>query len=350
MAIEKTAINPAMTTVPAWAGALVREDTRGFIESLVMTSVAAGLAPSTVSLDFDGFGGIKIPVEDPLPATPTEPAWVGEGGAIPLTAFSFGSQTINPYKLAAISTMSREIVDRSNPSIEQIIQNSLRKAYSKVLDQALITSTITAIANVRPAALTNGIAALVPGAGAPDANVRADIYKLLAALTAAGLGQRPVLMVNNLDLLGARMLVNAMGEFVFRDELANGTLLSIPVVASGHVPKGTVIMADGAYVATAFGAIDFNVSDVATVTEANADATPPTQADDGTGAAGVAGVVPVNAGIGVAGASAGGAAAAGYSARSLWQTYSLGIRMVAVTSWAKLNAQAVQWMQNVIWA
>jgi hypothetical protein len=56
--VEKTAVNPAMTTVPAWAGALVREDTRGFIESIAEVSVAAALASRASNFSFDGANSI----------------------------------------------------------------------------------------------------------------------------------------------------------------------------------------------------------------------------------------------------------------------------------------------------
>jgi hypothetical protein len=45
-----------------------------------------------------------------------------------------------------------------------------------------------------------------------------------------------------------------------------------------------------------------------------------------------------------------GAASTGYQARSLWQTYSLGIRMVAPTSWARLRGvAAVQGLTAITW-
>lgn len=349
--ISKSAINPALTSVPAWAGALVRDDTRGFIESIEDVSIVAALNGRVQSFSFDGFNSIKIPYENPLADNLTEPAWVGEAGVIPLTAYSFGSLTLMPYKLAAISTMSREIAARSTPAIEGLVQNLLRKAYAKVADNALINPAFAAVPNVAPASLLNGVAALPASAASADENIRADILSLLAAFTAARIGNNPVLLLNNQNVLAARMLVNAFGEFLYRDELNRGTLFGIPVIASAHVPLNRAIMVDAAFIAFAVGGIEFDVSDVATVVEANADATAPTQADDGTGALpGQPGKVFPNAGIDVAGAGAGGAAAAGYNARSLWQTYTLGIRMVGQASWGKLNAAAAQWIDNIVWA
>jgi HK97 family phage major capsid protein len=344
----KTAVPLADTTTAGWAAELVREDMRGFIESLTEVSVAASLASSTENFTFDGAGSISIPTENPLAANPTEPAWVGEGGVIPLTSFGFGSTKLQPHKLAAITTMSKEITQRSTPAIEAIVQNLLRKAYAKVLDHALLTPAFAAVAGIRPASLYNGVTPTAAGAGAPDENIRADILALLSKHTAAGLGVRPVLIGNNQNFLSAGMMVNALGDFLYRDELNGGRLLGISRIASGHVPLNQLGMVDAAYIAMAMGAIEFDVSEVATVTEANADAVAPTQAMDAAGALGTAGEVPPDKGIHIHGST--GAATTGYTARSLWQTYSLGIRMVAQVSWGKLNPAAAQYIAAVKWA
>lgn len=344
----KSAVAPALTTVPAWAGALVREDTRGFMEALTEVSVVSALASRVDTFDFGGANSVKIPYENPLAANPTEPAWVGEGGVIPLTSFSFGSLVLNPYKLAAIATMSREIVDRSTPAIEGVVQRLLQKAYAKVLDLAFLNSAIAAVPNVRPASPFYGVTPVVASDfGTSDENIRGDVLALLTALANAGLGTNPVLIGNKLDFLGAGMVVNAMGEFLYKEEINGGNLLGIPVISSGHVPAHRLGMIDADYIAMALGGIDFDVSDVATVSEANADTTPPTQATGAAGAVGTAGQVPVQGGIPIAGGV--GAAMAGVTSRSLWQTYSLGIRLVSHLSWGKTNPAAAQYIAATDW-
>jgi HK97 family phage major capsid protein len=349
--VSKSAVNPAMTTDAAWAGALVAEDTRGFIDSLKDVSVAAALAGRATRLDFGGFNSIKVPVRNPLAATLSEPAWVGEAGAIPLTSFSFGSITINRYKLAAITTMSREIVERSTPSIESLVRAGLQEAYAEVLDTALLSAG-AAVAGVRPAGLLNGVTLIAGTAGGGEDAIRGDIMAAVSAMTAARVGSRPVLLINNLDRLSTSMMTSALSDYLFRDELASGFLLGIPVIASANVPQHTMVLVDAANLALAFDAPMFDVSDVATVVEANANGTAPTMAataaQPAIGAVGTAGQVPVNSGIAVSGST--GAAAAGYTARSLWQTYSVGIRMVAPTSWAVMLAGSVQASDTTTWS
>jgi hypothetical protein len=147
-------------------------------------------------------------------------------------------------------------------------------------------------------------------------------------------------------------MMNPLGQRAFADEIATGRLLGVEVISSQHVPANTAILIDASTFATAFDTPMFDVSDVATVVESNANGTAPTMAatspQAAIGAVGTAGQVPVNSGIAVAGST--GAATTGFQARSLWQTYSVGIRMVAPTSWALLRgAAAVHQTTAITW-
>jgi HK97 family phage major capsid protein len=345
--VHKSQVNPAMTNVQGWAAELVRDDVRGFMTGMADVSVAAALASRTLMMTFDGAQSVTIPRRN-RPVTPgSEPAWVGEGAPIPLTQFSFGSTKMERYKLAAISTFTKEIAQRSTPAIEALLREALREAYAEVLDAALLGSG-AAVAGLRPAGLLNGVTPATGTAGGGEDAVRGDILAAVTAMTTARVGARPVMLINNLDRLGASMMTTALSDYLFREELAQGLLLGIPVIASANVPQHTMVLVDAAYLATAFDAPEWDVSDVATVVESNADATPPTHAAVAAGTAGTAGQVPSDGGIPVHGATAG-AAVAGYKARSLWQTYSIGVRMVAPTSWAITMPGAVQAATATTW-
>lgn len=350
--IRKTAVAPADTLTSGWASELVQSDMQGFLDTLRTTSVAAALAGKAQMLNFGGYNSITIPRRNALSASPSEPAWVGEGGVIPLTQFSFGSATINRYKLAAISTCTREIAERSTPQIEGILRNALSEAYAVVLDNAFL-SAAAAVTNVRPAGIRNGLAGAATGAGdatGGSASLIIDLKAMLASMQANRVGTRPVLLMNTATRLSVAMMQTSLGEFMYRDEISQARLLGMEVVSSDHVPTGVAILVDADSLVTAFDAPMFDVSDVATVTEANADGSAPTQAEGAAGAVGTAGQVPPRTGgIEVSKDGAIAAHAAGYTARSLWQTYSLGIRMVAPTSWALIRSGAVAERTSVSW-
>ena len=349
--VQKAVVNPAMTTTTGWAAELVQTDVQGFLDSLKTVSVAAELATRSQRLSFGGYDSITIPMRNPLGATLSEPAWVGEAGAIPLTQFSFGSTRLSRYKLAAITTFTKELAERSTPQIEGLLRDALTEAYAQVLDAALL-SAATAVPGVRPAGLLAGVTGVPGTAGGGEAAVIADMKAAITAMTNARLGARPVLIINTANRLSLSLMMNPLGARAFADEIAAGRLLGVEVISSQHVPANTAILVDAATFATAFDTPVFDVSDVATVVESNANATAPTMAatspQGAIGVVGTAGIVPVNSGIAVSGSV--GAAQVGQQTRSLWQTHSIGIKMIAPTSWALMRgATAVQQMTSITW-
>jgi HK97 family phage major capsid protein len=347
--VQKSVVNPAMTSTTGWAAELVRTDYQGFLNTLRTVSVAAELATRSQMLSFGGFNSITVPMRNALGATLTEPAFVGEAGAVPLTQFNFSSMTLNRYKLAAITTMSNEIIQRSTPQIEGLLRDALSEAYAQVLDAALL-SNAAAVVGVRPAGLLNGVTPVAGTAGGGEASVLADMKAAINAMTDKRLGARPVLIIPTANRLSLSLMMNPLGQRSFSDEIASGRLLGIEVISSQNVAANTAILIDASTFATAFDTPSFDVSDVATVVESNANATAPTMAataaQAAVGAVGTAGQVPVNSGIAVAGST--GAATTGFQARSLWQTYSTGIRMIAPTSWGLMRGKDAVHVTNAI--
>jgi HK97 family phage major capsid protein len=346
---------PVATTTDAdYAAALVQDDVRGLLEEVEAQSVAAALAlwaarSGGMLLNFGRAQSISVPKISPTGPTPTEPAWVREGGAIPVGSLQIGAATINRYKLAEILVTTMELRDRSVSDIEGIFRRAMQRAYSRVLDNALLSAG-AAVAGVRPAGLLHGLAGGNTGTG--DAaggipSVVADVKAMVAAVMAANENAVPVMLLNNQDRMGLTFLTDALGMFTFRDDLNGNTLLSLPVVSSGNVPIGTAAVVDVSSLAMALDAPMFDISQVATVVMANADITAPTMADDGAGAVGTEGEV--HEGINVVPANAGAAHVAGAGAVSMFQTYSEAVRMIAPTSWQLMRASTVASRTSLAW-
>jgi hypothetical protein len=156
--------------------------------------------------------------------------------------------------------------------------------------------------------------------------------------------------MNSAQLLGLSTITLATGGFLFREELATGRLLGVPVVSSTTVPAGNVIIVDAAYFATAFGMPEVDVSDTATLTMADADTNAPTQAEGAAGAVGTAEQVPPDGGIDVAlDAATTPPHAAGYQAQSMYQTWSVAVRFVMPVSWAMTRAGVIDRITGATW-
>ena len=344
--VAKTAVDPAMTTTAGWAQELVQDSTQGFLDTLKTTSVAAALASKSQNLNFGGYNSITIPRRNPLGATPTEPAWVAEGSVIPLTQYDFGAETINRYKLAAITTMSKEIAQRSTPAIEGLLRSALSESYSVVLDNALLSS-LDKVEGTRPAGLRYNIStAAGDSSGGSEALIQ-DLKDMLGFFTANRTGSRPVLIMNNQTKLNISLMQSSLSDFLYRDEIASNRILGMEVISSNNVPEDICIMIDADSFVSAFDTPMFDVSEVATVAQANADATPPTMAANADGTLGTVGEVPPRAGAHISGST--GPAYNTVVSRSLWQTYSMGIRMIAPTSWAMIRENSIVERTALTW-
>jgi hypothetical protein len=144
------------------------------------------------------------------------------------------------------------------------------------------------------------------------------------------------------------MLLNPLGQMPFQAELAGGRLMGAEVISSQNMTQGTAILVDAAAIATAFDGPQVRISQEATLTMANADGTAPTQAEDGAGAVGTAGQVPVDGG-GHVSATGGAGAFANMQAMSMFQTYQEAIRGIWPTSWAIMRPGAVVALNALKW-
>lgn len=350
--VSKTTVAPANSFTTGWAAELMGQAAQaGILQPLIANSVLAALASKVGTLNFEGRSSIVVPRRNADTGVQNEPAWVGEGGVIPVTNFSFGSATISRNKVAAIVPVTNEVLEYSPYQVEAILKQALNERRAAVLDQAFL-SNAAAVAGIRPAGILNGVTASAGTSGGGAAAVIGDLKALIGAMMAANTGARPVLLVNNVNRLAVSMMTSPLGEAIYRDELAAGRLLGIEVVSSQHVPANTAILLDAANIAIAVDTPEFMVSEQASIVLANADGTAPTQAGAGTGPAGggalgTAGQVPRGGGIHTNGST--GASTTGYVAQSMFQTYSTAIRMVQPASWAVLRPSSVFAAQALTW-
>jgi hypothetical protein len=335
--VKKAATTPGTTFTDGWAAELVQEGVVGFLGALTPLSFGAALASASQALTFGGYDSISVPRMNNIASPRSEPAWVGEGGVIPVTTFSFAAQKFNRYKLAAITTFTRELAERSTPAIEAILQTALRQSYALVLDHALI-SDLPAVPGVRPAGMLNGVVPIPASAASGLEAIVEDMKALVSAHMGNLMGARPVLLINDIDRLSASLVQDAVGSFPFQADVNAGRLLGVPLISSPNIPQGTAVMVDAANFALALDAPDFQTSTVAALVQADAGMGNPTHNDGTPGQVGRGGGIPIS-----------GAVAAGAVAQSLWQTDSIGVRMIAPTTFGFMRPLAVQVIDGINW-
>ena len=137
----------------------------------------------------------------------------------------------------------------------------LRLAVANLLDRSMLDDS-AAIPGIRPAGLLDGVS-LTPGSGVGGVGAMAtDLATLHASLQAAGVGANVVLIANSGTAAAVSVLTNGTQQ-----------VIDTPVLAPDEV-----VAVDTSYLVTAFGAIEIDLDGSASVSMANSDTTPPTQA------------------------------------------------------------------------
>lgn len=345
IAIARTAVGAADTTTAGWAAELVQTETRGLLdETLNPLSIWPRLAALGASLDFAGAQSVLIPQLNV--GKTAGGAWVGEGGEIPLVKGAFTSKRLSRYKLAGIVPITKELQRTSNPAAVEVMRKLLQQFVSNLLDGSLIDAGAE-VPGVRPAGLLAGVAPITGAVGGGYEALRADLEAITTAFAAAGIGTNPVLLVHQSKAFRLRTMVNALGQPVFPD--GGSSALGFTVIASPFVTATTAVAVAAEKFVSALDTMEFDTSEQATLTMANADAVAPTHAGAavGGGALGTANQVIPDGGIPVSGGT--GASVAGATAISLWQTWSLGIRLVMPASFGVTRAAAVQLVNAITW-
>jgi HK97 family phage prohead protease len=323
--ITRAAVIPADTVTVGWADKLVATSIQDWFNALMPNSVYPSLAAKGAKFSFGRNGIVTMPSRA---ATPTiNGSFVAQGAPIPVKQAAFTSISFTPKKMGVISTMTREIAEHSTPAIDGLIRQAIIEDTNVAIDSVLLDAT--AATTTRPAGLKSGVSATTATAGGGITALIGDIRGLTSALITGTNGnlRSPVWLMNPGDVLAASLLPATAGggEFPFKTELTGGTLQGIPVISSSNVTADTMLLVDAAdFVSVTGDSPRFDVNDQATL---HMEDTTPLQIVTGVQGAGVVAA----------------------PTRSLWQTDSIGIRMLWDLNWGMRRTGVVAWTQTMTW-
>lgn len=319
----KAASAAAMTTVTGWAKELAQQIVVDFMEILKVASVLGPLSSMGLSLGFGRNAKIIIPTRSRTPTIAG--SFVGEGLPIPVRQGAFTSLSLTPMKLAVITTWTKELDEHSIPAIEGLLRDAVVYDTAVAVDSVLLDAN--AATTIRPAGILNGVSGLTPTAGGGFTALTGDIKQLSGALLTGTLGnvRKPVWLMNPQQVNSASFAIaTGAGVFPYRDEISQGRIGGWPIIQSGTVPAGTVIVIDAAdFVSVTGDGPRFEISDQATL---HFEDTTPTDIS-----------------------TAGTPAVVAYPVKSMFQTDMLALRMIMPMTWAIRRTGTVAWVAGVTW-
>ena len=303
------------TTVSGWASELVQTAWSGFLQALVGYSIYPDLRARGIGLSFDGVGTVTIPSRT---AGTAGGGFVAEGSPIRVGKVTTASRTLTPKKMGVIVPFSRELAKRSTPMIEAVVRQAILEDAGTILDAALLDATASSTA--RPAGLLYGVSAAATGYGGGDYRaVQEDFKALLAPFITANAADNIVVIMNSSQALAVGLMDAPMGNPNWFQAIRD----RVTIIESTRATANRLVALRASDFATALGdAPEFDVSEQATI---HMEDTTPLEIVSGTG--------PTTAD----------------PVRSLWQTATIGVRMIMDVSWTMRRAGLVQWIDTTTW-
>jgi HK97 family phage major capsid protein len=236
--VLKAAVAAGTTTDATWAAPLVPY--RQMSDELIQL-----LRPETL-VGRMNLRNVPFNVRIPGQTQGSTVAWVGESAPKPVSALGFEDITLRFNKLAGIVVISDELARLSTPSAEAIIRGDLVAQIAQFTDDSFINPAYAAVADVRPASVTNG-APSIPASGTDADALRVDVRALYAQFIQANLSTAgAVWVMTSTQAMAIGMMLNPLGQPEFPGIGAEGgTLLGLPVLTSEVVPSdssGSIIV------------------------------------------------------------------------------------------------------------
>jgi hypothetical protein len=269
-----------------------------FVESLQPVSAAAQVLARALNFSLDRATQIGIP-SVAIPAG----NFVAEGRAIPVVQGLTSPAMLDPHKVGVIVVLTNEMMH--NSQAEAILRQTMIEATAAAFD-GLMFSAAPGVANERPAGLLYNVAPIAPSsASSPLDAMIADLQQIAKATAPVSGASAPVLIAAPAQAVSLAMLA-------VRDVW--------PVFASAALPDRTIIGLVPGAVAVA---IDRLRLEAGNQMAANMEDTPGEIVDIG----------------GVFARTVG----------SVFQTDSVGLRLIMPCSWGLRSASAIAWLESVNW-
>lgn len=248
--LVRAATAPAVSGTPTWAGNLIQETWGPLVEAMYAMTVY-GRVPG-MRLNFEG--KVNLPIQNGAGNLAGD--FISENGVIPVKSGSIGTTSLQPHTLGVISAFSKELMRRSVPSIQGIIQNQILKDTALTIDQKFLDNTIRT-AGTRPAGLQdanetgvgniNAMVQAVAGAGNATAKeINTATRALLGRVWAINAGAGGVWLMNPVQRLALEDKQDGTtGHFVFRDEVQAGRFRGFPILESTNITSGVTVFIAG---------------------------------------------------------------------------------------------------------
>lgn len=227
-AVLKTAVPAGSTLGSNWANDLVPYQ-------VLASDFIDYLRPRTIIDRIQGFDRVPFNVRVGGFSAGTSGYWKGEGKPIPVSKATTTYKALTYATVGGLVVLTDELVRFSTPSAEQKVRNDIAAAVTARMDIDFVDPSNAGTANVKPASITNAIAAQAPS-GTTAAKLRADLAVVLQAAAAANITGSAVIIMSKSMATQVSLMINTVGNADFPGMTPDGgTIVGIPVLTSEHL-------------------------------------------------------------------------------------------------------------------
>lgn len=226
--VMKAAVAAGDTTTSGWASELV------YATNLANEFIDY-LRPKTVIGRIQNFRRVPFNIRVASQSSTSSAYWVGQGAPIKMSKPGLSSTSLGIAKICGLVAIDEELARSSSPSAELLVRDDLAKTIATYTDQQFLDPNVSAVSNVNPASMTNGLTAVTP-TGTSYTHLRTDLMTMLKSWaqndvdTNQGIWIMPPKVAMN---IGA--MVNTLGTQAFPGiDINGGTLLGLPVIVSNN--------------------------------------------------------------------------------------------------------------------
>jgi HK97 family phage major capsid protein len=146
---------------------------------------------------------------------------------------------LSPLKVAALTVISMELLEDSQPSAEILCRDGLAEASAQRIDTTFLSAT-AAVSGVSPAGIKVGVSAISP-TGYDLAALRNDLQSLLTPFVTNKMASGITLVMNPANALAIGMMYGALDQQAFPNlNQSGGTTPIGPVVVGDNVTFGDI--------------------------------------------------------------------------------------------------------------
>lgn len=263
----KAAVSGATTADTDWAGNLVHDAgvvAQDFVDYLRDRTILGQFGKGGIPSLRPGVEGVPVDAQ----ASAASAGWVAEGGAGPVSQWTYSTKKLAAYKLMALCVASNELLRKASGAADVMLRDELARAVAEKEDGTFIGTA--AAGSGAPAGILNGAstqASLTTSGASATAKFEADFAYLVQKMITAKIPfAGMVLLMSTSNAFALSRIRDANGNYTYPNIGMNGGNVSgVPVLVSDYVGNTVALLAAGEIYLVNGAGLDIRMSDQASI-------------------------------------------------------------------------------------